>query len=42
MYIAGKGNIYNTENPGIGNVNTFTFPLDYQGISIPRPSYLLF
>ena len=28
-YIAGKGNIYNAENPGIGKSNAFTFPLDY-------------
>ena len=24
MYAAGKGNIYNTENPGIGKANTLT------------------
>ena len=41
MHIAGKGNIYNIENPGIGKVNTLTFPLDRQGILIPRPSYPL-
>ena len=28
MYAAGKGNIYNAENPGIGKLNTLTFLLD--------------
>ena len=28
MYVAGKGDIYNAENPSIGNVNALTFPLD--------------
>ena len=41
MHAVGKGNIYNTENPGIRKSNTLTFPLDYQGILIPRPGYPL-
>ena len=35
------GDICNTENPGIGKSNALTFPLDYQGILIPRPGYPL-
>ena len=41
MHAAGKGNVYNAENPGIGKSNTFTFSLDYQGTLIPRPGYSL-
>ena len=41
MHAAGKGNIYNTKNPGIGKLNTLTFPLDRQGILIPHPGYPL-
>ena len=41
MYIARKGNIYNAENPGIGKLNTFTFPLNRQGTLIPRLDYFL-
>ena len=36
MHVAGKGNIYNTENPGIRKANTFTSLLNNQGILIPR------
>ena len=41
MHAAGKGDIYNTENPGIGKLNTLTFPLDRRGILILRPGYPL-
>ena len=41
MHTAGKGNIYNIENPGIGKSNTLTFPLNRQGTLIPRPGYPL-
>ena len=41
MHAAGKGDVYDTENPGIGRVNAFTFLLDRQGILIPRPGYPL-
>ena len=41
MHVAGRGDIYNTENPGIRKSNTFTFPLDRQGILIPCPGYPL-
>ena len=37
MHTAGKSNIYNTGNPGIKKSNTFTFPLNHQGILIPHP-----
>ena len=41
MHAAGKGNIYDAENPGIGKLNTLTFPLDRQSTLIPRPGYPL-
>ena len=41
MHAAGKGDIYDAENPGIGKSNAFTFPLDYQGILIPYLDYPL-
>ena len=41
MHTAGKGNIYNTENPGTGKLNTFIFPLNHQSTLIPRPGYIL-
>ena len=41
MYAAGKSNIYNTENPGIGKANTFTSLLGNQGILILRLGYPL-
>ena len=41
MHTAGKGNVYNAENPGIGKSNALTFPLDRQGTLIPRPGYPL-
>ena len=41
MYAAGKGDVYNAENPGIGKSNTLTFPLNCQGILISRPGYPL-
>ena len=41
MYVAGKGDVYDAENPGIGKSNALTFPLDCQGILIPRPGYPL-
>ena len=41
MHVAGKGDVYDAENPGIGKSNAFTFPLDRQGILIPRPGYPL-
>ena len=39
MHAAGKGNIYNTGNPGIGKSNTLIFLPGNQGISIPRLGY---
>ena len=39
MHVTGKGNIYDTENPGIGKANAFTSLLGSQGILIPRLGY---
>ena len=36
MYVAGKGDIYDMENPGIGKSNAFTSLPGNQGILIPR------
>ena len=41
MHVAGKGDVYDAENPGIGKSNTLTFLLNRQGILIPRPGYPL-
>ena len=41
MHAAGKGDIYDVGNPGIGKSNTLTFPLNRQGILILRPDYPL-
>ena len=41
MHAAGKGDVYDAENPGIGKLNALTFLLNSQGILIPRPGYPL-
>ena len=41
MHVAGKGDVYDAENPGIGKSNALIFPLDRRGTLIPRPGYPL-